>query len=214
MTLFAKRAIQTAALALSAVSFAAVAYAQSTQPATKPAAKAEDKKIAVFDKNSKIKREAGMYAVIETNHGTIVAKLMPETAPITVASFTELAKGTREWTDPKTGTKKKTPYFDGLIFHRVIDGFMIQGGDPTGTGTGGPGYSFKDEFDPKVVFDRPGRLAMANSGPNTNGSQFFITHVPTPHLNGKHTIFGQVVEGQDIVNAIGKIKKDASGRPA
>ena len=133
---------------------------------------------------------------------------MPETAPKTVANFVGLASGTKEYTDPKTKQKTKGHYFDGQIFHRVIDNFMIQGGDPRGDGTGGPGYKFEDELSTNVVFDRPGRLAMANNGPGTgtNGSQFFITHKPVPHLNQKHTIFGQVVEGQNIVNEIGKVK--------
>src|SRR5271157_3290334 len=130
-------------------------------------------------------------AIIQTTAGNITCTLFPGKAPLTVANFIGLATGTKAWKDPKTGQMMHTPLYDGTIFHRVIPNFMIQGGDPIGTGSGDPGYSFKDEFTPDLTFDQPGRLAMANSGPNTNGSQFFITEVPTPHLNGKHTIFGQ-----------------------
>jgi peptidyl-prolyl cis-trans isomerase A (cyclophilin A) len=170
-----------------------------------------DKAAAVIQTPS-WKAKAGTYAVFETTKGTIVCRLMPETAPKTVANFVGLASGTKEYTDIKTRQKKTGHYFDGQVFHRVIDNFMIQGGDPRGDGTGGPGYKFEDEFSPNVVFDRPGRLAMANSGPGTNGSQFFITHKAVPHLNQRHTIFGQVVEGQNIVNEIGKVKT-ANERP-
>jgi len=157
--------------------------------------------------------QPGLYAIFHTNQGTITCTLFEKEAPKTVANFTGLAEGTKEWTDPKTGKKVKTNFYDGLIFHRVIPNFMIQGGDPEGTGRGGPGYSFEDEFHPDLEFDKPGRLAMANAGPNTNGSQFFITHVPTPHLNNGHTIFGQVIEGQDVVDNMGKLKRDRSDRP-
>ena len=146
----------------------------------------------------------GLYAIFHTNQGTITCSLFEKEAPKTVANFVGLADGTKEWTDPKTGKKVKRRFYDGLIFHRVIPNFMIQGGDPEGTGRGGPGYRFEDEFHPDLKFDKPGKLAMANSGPNSNGSQFFITHVPTPWLDNKHTIFGQVIEGQDIVDTIGK----------
>ena len=158
-------------------------------------------------------REPGLYATINTSLGTIVCKLFEKEAPLTVANFVGLARGTREWTDPKTGQKVKRPLYNGTIFHRVITRFMIQGGDPLGTGMGDPGYKFKDEFHPTLKFDVPGRLAMANAGPNTNGSQFFITEVPTPHLNGLHTIFGQVVEGQDLVTQIANVPKDSNGKP-
>ncbi|HEY2499059.1 MAG TPA: peptidylprolyl isomerase [Candidatus Angelobacter sp.] len=143
-------------------------------------------------------------AIIHTTAGDLTCTLFPETAPKTVANFIGLAKGTKAWTDPATGQKQTKPLYDGTIFHRVIPDFMIQGGDPMGTGTGGPGYSFEDEFNPSVTFDQPGRLAMANSGPNTNGSQFFITEVPTPHLNGRHTIFGQCDD-----NSVELVKKIA-----
>jgi peptidyl-prolyl cis-trans isomerase A (cyclophilin A) len=145
-----------------------------------------------------------LFATVRTNHGDIEVRLLPNHAPKTVANFVELAEGTREWTDPRTGEKAKSPLYDGTVFHRVISGFMIQGGDPLGTGTGGPGYQFADEFHPDLHFDRPYLLAMANSGPGTNGSQFFITVAPTAWLNRKHSIFGEVVDpaGRKVVDAI------------
>ncbi|PWK65072.1 peptidyl-prolyl cis-trans isomerase A (cyclophilin A) [Streptomyces sp. CG 926] len=143
-------------------------------------------------------------ATLRTTLGDIVVRLFPEAAPKTVANFVGLAEGTREWTHPETGRKSTDPLYDGTVFHRVIDGFMIQGGDPLGTGTGGPGYRFEDEFAPGFAFDRKYLLAMANAGPGTNGSQFFITVAPTPHLNQRHTIFGEVTEGQETVDKIAK----------
>jgi len=157
------------------------------------------------------KREPGTYVVFDTNHGRIVCKFFEKEAPKTVANFVELAEGTKEWTDSKSGQKKKSRFYDGLIFHRVIKGFMIQGGDPLGDGSGGPGYRFEDEVKNDLKFDRPGLLAMANSGPNTNGSQFFITHAPTPHLTGRHTIFGKVVEGMDVVDKIASVPTSGRG---
>lgn len=153
------------------------------------------------------------YALIETNMGTIKCQLFWDKAPETVANFVGLAQGTKEWTDPKTGQKVKRPFYDGLTFHRVIPGFMIQGGCPLGNGTGDPGYKFKDEFDPSLRFDQVGRLAMANSGPNTNGSQFFITVGTPTHLNNRHTIFGQVVEGQDVAEKIANVPRDGNDKP-
>ncbi len=141
-------------------------------------------------------------ATFQTSLGEIVVKLLPEKAPKTVANFVGLAEGTKEWKDPKSGQAVKRPLYDGTVFHRVILDFMIQGGDPLGTGTGGPGYRFEDEIGPDNRFDKPGLLAMANAGPNTNGSQFFITEVPTPHLNRGHTIFGEVVKGLELVRKI------------
>jgi len=152
-------------------------------------------------------------AVIETSLGTIECELFDKQAPVTVANFEGLATGTKEYTELKSGQKKKSKFYDGIIFHRVIPNFMIQGGDPLGQGTGGPGYSFQDEIVTTIVFDKPGKLAMANSGPNTNGSQFFITVAPTPWLNGHHTIFGQVTKGQDVADAISKVDRDAGDRP-
>ena len=145
-----------------------------------------------------------IYATFKTSVGDIVVRLLAEKAPKTVENFLGLAEGTREWTDPRSGQKQKQPLYDGTVFHRVIPDFMIQGGDPLGTGTGGPGYQFADEFHPELQFDRPYLLAMANAGPGTNGSQFFITEVPTPWLDKGHTIFGEVVKGGDLVPKIAR----------
>jgi len=145
-----------------------------------------------------------LYATFKTSAGDIVVKLLPEKAPQTVETFIGLVDGTKEWTDPNTNQKVKRPLYDGTVFHRVIPDFMIQGGDPLGTGYGGPGFRFADEIGPDNKFDKPGLLAMANAGPNTNGSQFFITEVPTPHLNRGHTIFGEVVKGFDLVPKIAR----------
>jgi peptidyl-prolyl cis-trans isomerase A (cyclophilin A) len=151
-------------------------------------------------------------AIFDTTAGKITCTLFPDKAPITVDNFIGLATGTKDWTNPASGAKKHgVPLYDGTIFHRVIPGFMIQGGDPLGNGVGDPGYRFKDEFS-DLKFDRPGRLAMANSGPNTNGSQFFITEVPTPHLNGRHTIFGQC-DNMDVVKKIVNAPRGANDRP-
>ncbi len=154
-------------------------------------------------------------ATLHTSLGDIVIELFPNHAPKTVANFVELATGAREWVDPRNGEKTTANLFDGTIFHRVIEGFMIQGGDPLGRGTGGPGYRFADEFHGELVFDRPYILAMANSGPGTNGSQFFITVAPTTWLNRKHTIFGEVKDAgsQAVVDKIGATKTDGSDRP-
>ena len=156
-----------------------------------------------------------LYATLKTNRGDIEVKLFPNHAPKTVANFTELAEGKREWVDPRTGQKSSDRLYDGTIFHRVISGFMIQGGDPLGTGTGGPGYRFADEFHPELQFDRPYLLAMANAGPGTNGSQFFITVTPTPHLNRRHTIFGEVEgdESRAVVDAIATTATGPMDRP-
>jgi len=154
-------------------------------------------------------------ATLHTSLGDIVIELFPNHAPKTVTNFVELATGAREWVDPRNGEKTTANLFDGTIFHRVIEGFMIQGGDPLGRGTGGPGYRFADEFHGELVFDRPYILAMANSGPGTNGSQFFITVAPTTWLNRKHTIFGEVkdADSQAVVDKIGATKTDGSDRP-
>ncbi|MFA5161754.1 MAG: peptidylprolyl isomerase [Elusimicrobiales bacterium] len=185
-----KTAAITAAIACAAVSGVSAADA-------KPAAQ----------ENAGLK--PGLYAVLNTTKGKIVCRLFEDKAPKTVANFVGLAEGTKEWTHPVTGKKQKTRFFDGLAFMRVIPGFMIQGGDPLNSCKGGPGYKFEDEFAPGLGFDKPGLLAMANAGPNTNGSQFFITDVPRgdfeeypSYLNGKHAIFGEVVEGLNIVSAI------------
>ena len=148
-------------------------------------------------------REAGLYAEFDTTEGKIVCRLFEKEAPKTVTNFVELAEGKREWTHPVTRKKSTDRLYDGTVFHRVIPNFMIQGGDPAGTGYGGPGYKF----------DKPGKLAMANAGPNTNGSQFFITVAPTPWLTGNHTIFGEVVEGMDVVNKIVGVPRNAQDKP-
>ena len=156
-----------------------------------------------------------LYATLKTNKGDIEVKLFPHHAPKTVANFTGLADGSREWTDPRSGQKSNARLYDGTVFHRVISGFMIQGGDPLGTGTGGPGYRFPDEIHPELQFDRPYLLAMANAGPGTNGSQFFITVGATPHLNRKHTIFGEVADGpsREVVDRIAATPTGGMDRP-
>ncbi|MFC6019264.1 peptidylprolyl isomerase [Plantactinospora solaniradicis] len=156
-----------------------------------------------------------VYATLHTNAGPIRLELFPNHAPKTVTNFVELAEGTRQYTDPRTGQPGSGPYYDGTISHRVISGFMVQMGDPTGTGRGGPGYNFADEFHPDLRFDRPYLLAMANAGPGTNGSQFFITVGPTPHLNNRHTIFGQVADEDSakVVDSIANTPTGAQDRP-
>ena len=159
-------------------------------------------------------RQPGTYAVINTSEGTIVCRLFDKEAPKTVGNFTDLAEGKRDWTHPSSGKKSKDRLYDGTIFHRVIPNFMIQGGDPAGNGMGGPGYKFEDETKGSAhKFDKPGKLAMANSGPNTNGSQFFITVAPTAWLTGNHTIFGEVVEGQDVADKIANVPRGAQDKP-
>ena len=159
-------------------------------------------------------RQPGTYAVFNTTEGQIVCRLFEQEAPKTVANFVELAEGKREWTHPVSRQKSSNKLYDGTIFHRVIPDFMIQGGDPAGNGMGGPGYKFEDETKGSPHrFDKRGKLAMANAGPNTNGSQFFITVAGTDWLTGKHTIFGEVVEGQDIVDKISKVSRDRSDKP-
>jgi peptidyl-prolyl cis-trans isomerase A (cyclophilin A) len=155
----------------------------------------------------------GTYALFTTSEGNFTVRLFDQEAPKTVENFVGLAEGTKEWTDPRTNTKVKQPYYNGIVFHRIIEGFMIQGGDPLGQGIGGPGYTFGDEFHPKLRHNKAGILSMANRGPNTNGGQFFITLGPTPHLDDRHSIFGEVVEGMDVVRKIGSTQTDARDRP-
>ena len=152
-----------------------------------------------------------MFAHFTTSEGKFTIQLFDQEAPRTVENFVGLAEGTKEWTDPRTGRKSTAPYYNGTVFHRVIDAFMIQGGDPLGQGTGGPGYKFPDEFNKKLRHAKAGVLSMANSGPNTNGGQFFITLVPTPWLDDKHSVFGEVVEGMDVVKKIGSTATSKTG---
>ena len=167
--------------------------------AEKPAAPAD------ASKPSASKHGPGVYAHITTNHGTMVARLFDKDAPKTVENFVALAEGKKQWRNPRTNTMVRRPYFNNLTFHRIIPGFMIQGGDPEGTGVGGPGFTFEDEFNPKLRHSKAGILSMANRGPDTNGGQFFITLVPTPHLNDRHSVFGELVEGTDTLGAIAKV---------
>jgi peptidyl-prolyl cis-trans isomerase A (cyclophilin A) len=155
-----------------------------------------------------------VHAEFATTEGSFTIRLFDQEAPDTVANFVGLAEGTKEWTHPGTQAKMtNTPFYDGIIFHRVIEGFMIQGGDPLGQGIGGPGYKFKDEFHPSLRHTKAGILSMANAGPNTNGSQFFITLGPTPHLDNRHTVFGEVTEGMDVVRRIGNTPTGRQDRP-
>ena len=158
-------------------------------------------------------RAAGTYATFETSQGDIVIRLLEKESPKTVENFIGLAEGTKEFTNEKTGKKEKRNFYDGLTFHRVIPQFMIQGGCPEGTGRGGPGYKFADEFHPSLKHSKAGKLSMANAGPGTNGSQFFITVAATPWLDNKHTIFGEVVEGQEVADKISNAPRDAGDRP-
>jgi peptidyl-prolyl cis-trans isomerase A (cyclophilin A) len=161
-----------------------------------------------------VARDPGVYAIFSTTEGDFTIKLHDKDAPKTVENFVGLAEGTKAWKDPKTGESLTKPYYNGLIFHRVIDGFMIQGGCPMGNGMGGPGFKFGDEFAPGLRHTKAGILSMANAGPNTNGSQFFITLGPTPHLDNRHSVFGEVVEGMDVVKKIGKTPTARQDRPA
>ncbi len=157
--------------------------------------------------------DVDLVATLETDKGVIRIRLNWLSTPYNVQNFVELARGTREWIDPATGKRVKRPLYNGTLFHRIVPDFVIQGGDPTGTGKGGPGYTLPDEFDPRLKFDHAGVVAMANTGPNTNGSQFFITLGPQPDLNGKYTIIGEVIEGLDVVKAIGNAEIDEKERP-
>jgi len=190
--------------------FASTAFAQeTTKPAEEPLPDAPQATMAAQIHPN------GPTVVMDTSMGRITCQFFEKEAPKAVANFIALAQGTKDWTDPQSQKKMHNqPLYDGTIFHRVIPEFMIQGGDPTGTGMGDPGYTFEDEFNPDLNFDVPGRLAMANSGPNTNGSQFFITEVPTEHLNQKHTIFGQCDEPSiGLVKAIARVERDPNDKP-
>jgi peptidyl-prolyl cis-trans isomerase A (cyclophilin A) len=181
---------------------------------TSQATESKTTKKSISKKETTKTKGTPMFAIFETNKGNIKIKLFADKAPKTVENFVGLAEGTKEFTDPKTGKQTTRPFYDGLVFHRVIPNFMIQGGCPLGTGTGGPGYKFADEFSKDLAHDKPGKLSMANAGPGTNGSQFFITVAATPWLDGRHTIFGEVVEGYENVDAISKVKTGAMDKPA
>jgi len=197
-------------------------YSQQSTPPVTPATPATQTTSATQDlpdspgmQSHLSPQPTGPTAILDTSMGRITCKLYSKEAPETVANFIGLAEGTKDWTDPKTKQKMHgKPLYDGTTFHRVIPEFMVQGGDPMGDGTGDPGYFFKDEFDPDLNFDVPGRLAMANSGPNTNGSQFFVTEVPTEHLNQKHTIFGQCDDHSVVVvQSIARVQRDDQDKP-
>ena len=194
---------------IAVAAFAASAFAQDTSKPAEPLPDAPQATAAALIQPN------GPTAVMDTSMGRVTCQFFQKQAPKTVANFIGLAEGTTDWIDPQTKQKMhKKPLYDGTVFHRVIPEFMIQGGDPTGTGTGDPGYAFEDEFNPDLNFDVPGRLAMANSGPNTNGSQFFITEVPTEHLNQHHTIFGQCdASSVNLVKAIARVERDANDKP-
>jgi peptidyl-prolyl cis-trans isomerase A (cyclophilin A) len=190
-----------------------VAHSESKSE-SKTEAKAKTDSKTTSTKKEGTKKMTGTTAVFKTTLGSFTVKLFKEKAPKTVENFVGLAAGTKEWTDPNSGQKVKgKSLYAGTIFHRVIEGFMIQGGDPLGKGIGGPGYRFEDEFSPTDLFDKPGILAMANAGPNTNGSQFFITVAPTPHLKQRHTIFGEVTSGMDVVMKISTTPTGPMDRP-
>jgi peptidyl-prolyl cis-trans isomerase A (cyclophilin A) len=183
-----------------------------TPPAQTPPAELPDSPVS---QAPTVLEPTGPTVVLDTSMGRMTCRFFDKQAPITVANFIALAEGTKAWTDPVSKQKMThKPFYDGTTFHRVIPDFMIQGGDPTGTGTGDPGYMFADEFDPNLNFDVPGRMAMANSGPGTNGSQFFITEVPTHHLDQKHTIFGQCDQPSlSVVSAIARVQRSADDKP-
>ena len=186
----------------------------STPPATPPASSSQDLPDSPGTQVHVSPQPTGPTAVLDTSMGRITCKLFAKEAPKTVANFIGLAQGTKDWTDPTTHQKMHNkPLYDGTQFHRVIPDFMIQGGCPQGTGRGGPGYQFADEFHPNLKHSRPGFLSMANSGPNTNGSQFFVTVAATPWLDNRHAIFGEVVEGYDVVEKISKLPRNSSDRP-
>lgn len=206
-----KPRLRNSSLALSIALWAAASFAQQSTPST-PSTPLPD---APATQGPATLQPTGPTAVLDTSMGRITCRLFDKEAPETVANFVGLANGTKDWTDPKTHKKMHgKPLYNGTIFHRVIPDFMIQGGDPIGTGMGDPGYMFKDEFVDELGFDVPGRLAMANSGPNTNGSQFFITEVPTEYLNHKHTIFGQCDDASlSVVKSIARVPRDSNDKP-
>jgi peptidyl-prolyl cis-trans isomerase A (cyclophilin A) len=187
--------------------------AKPAAPTAKPSAATTKPTAPATPAASAAKHGPGVYAHITTNHGAMIARLFDADAPKTVANFVGLAEGKKAWRNPRTNTMVRRPYYNNLTFHRIIPGFMIQGGDPEGTGMGGPGFEFADEFNPKLRHSKAGILSMANKGPNTNGGQFFITLVPTPHLNDRHSVFGELVEGTDTLMAIGKVPTGVQNKP-
>jgi len=192
----------------------AVTEPPAPAPSTEKPAAAPEPSVPEVARPSAAQYGAGVYAHITTNHGAMIARLFAEDAPKTVENFVGLAEGKKQWMNPRTSTMVRRPYYNNLTFHRIIPGFMIQGGDPEGTGTGGPGFTFADEFSSKLRHSKPGILSMANRGPNTNGGQFFITLGPTPHLNDRHSVFGEIVEGMDTLMTIGKVPTEkGSNRP-
>jgi peptidyl-prolyl cis-trans isomerase A (cyclophilin A) len=191
-----------------------VAPAETPAPSTEKPAAGTATTPADASKPSASKYGPGVYAHITTNHGTMIARLFDKDAPKTVENFVGLAEGKKQWRNPRSNSMVRRPYYNNLTFHRIIPGFMIQGGDPEGTGMGGPGFTFEDEFNPKLRHNKAGILSMANRGPDTNGGQFFITLVPTPHLDDRHSVFGELVEGMDTLRAIGKVKTNGkAGMP-
>lgn len=185
--------------------------AKPAAPTSKPAAPAATTAKPAVPAVSAAKHGPGVYAHITTNHGAMIARLFDKDVPRTVENFVGLAEGKKPWRNPRTKTMVRRPYYNNLTFHRIMSGFMIQGGDPEGTGVGGPGFTFADEFTPKLRHSKAGILSMANSGPNTNGGQFFITLAPTPWLNDRHSVFGELVEGVDTLMAIGKVPTNGKG---
>lgn len=210
-----KKWVQIFGVYLAAAFLVALSFHADAQTTTTTTSKTADKATVSEKKTTteKKKDKKAMIATFETSMGTFKVKLFADQAPKTVENFVGLATGKKEWTEPSTGKKVKKPLYDGTIFHRVIPNFMIQGGDPLGRGTGGPGYKFEDEFNSSLEHSKPGILSMANAGPNTNGSQFFVTVAATPWLNGKHTIFGEVTEGMDVVMNISKAKTAPGDKP-
>jgi peptidyl-prolyl cis-trans isomerase A (cyclophilin A) len=186
---------------------------ESSEPSEPTSATSTGESERADESATSVDRLSARHATLHTTKGDVAVELHPEKVPNTVANFVGLATGETEWTDPETGETRTDPLYEDVLFHRVIDGFMIQCGDPTGTGRGGPGYTFDDEFHPDLSHDGPGVLSMANRGPDTNGSQFFVTLDAQPHLDGRHAVFGRVVEGMDVVRAIGSVPTDGNDRP-
>jgi peptidyl-prolyl cis-trans isomerase A (cyclophilin A) len=191
----------------------ALALFAAPEASDKPTQQKFDLAIALAGSPAEKKEKGDLYATLHTSQGDLVVRLFEKQAPNTVANFVGLARGTKEWREPDSGKWVKRPLYKGVLCHRVIPNFMIQCGDPSGTGRGGPGYTFDDEFDPSLKHDKPGMLSMANRGAGTNGSQFFVTEAPAPHLDGHHAIFGEVVKNVDLISKITRVKTDAGNKP-